>query len=148
VSSSTRFSALRDRSSARVCGGHCLAAANVGLRAPLLYGAVRRAPTDTNGWRPRSGHGIDRIQGDRFSRFNHREIIFLTFSPLDLHILNLTFNSIIHFFTNQHIWHTASYTIIHNDHNTHFCFKADSCLGPFSFRIISFPLNPCRLSVL
>jgi hypothetical protein len=78
VGSSPHFNALQDRFDARVCGGHCLAVANVSLRAPLLYGAAQRGPTVTNDWCPQSGRRIDEFQGDRFRRFNHQEITFLT----------------------------------------------------------------------
>jgi hypothetical protein len=70
--------------------------------------------------------------------------------PLDLHILSLlrqfTYSQISAYDTLHH--DSQLRTIRHNDHNTPFRFKTNSCLGPFTSRIIGFPSNPCRLSVL
>jgi hypothetical protein len=70
--------------------------------------------------------------------------------PLDLHILSLLRQSAYSQISAQDTLHHNSQlcTIRHNDHNTPFCFKTDSCLDPFTSRIIGFPSNPCRLSVL
>jgi hypothetical protein len=119
---------------------------NVGSRAPtcpfLIWHCVRGVHCHKDGRRPQSG----RVMAVLSYMGDHLPYIL----PLDLHFSNLTRQSTHSQISVYDILHHNSQlrTVRHNDHDTPFCFKTDSCLGPFTSRIIGFPSNPCRLSVL
>jgi hypothetical protein len=121
---------------------------NVGSRAPacplLLWRCARGGPLAYTAGAP--DQGADRIGFPIRKSGDHFPNILL----LDLHILSLLRQSVYSQISAYDTLHHDSQlrTIRHNDHNTPFCFKTDSCLGPFTSKIISFPSNPCRLSVL
>jgi hypothetical protein len=81
-----------------------------------------------------------RTQMEIFPYTEHHIPNILPISP------HLNLNSITHLFTNQckdTLHHDNQlHTIRHNDHNTHFYFKADSCLCPFYIQNHRISLKP------